>query len=120
MILTAALVLSGVTPSFAAEETAGTVPPAEISWSDAPGISGTSAIMIDAGSGDILYEKNSRERRDPASVTKILTCLVALETLDPDSMVTIDRDLETVGHVLELKIGEQISVRDLLYGLMVH
>ena len=120
MILTAALVLSGVTPSFATEETAGTVPSAEISWSDAPGISGTSAIMIDAGSGDILYEKNSRERRDPASVTKILTCLVALETLDPDSMVTIDRDLETVGHVLELKIGEQISVRDLLYGLMVH
>ena len=58
MILTAALVLSGVTPSFAAEETAGTVPSAEISWSDAPGISGTSAIMIDAGSGDILYEKN--------------------------------------------------------------
>ena len=120
MILTAALVLSGVTPSFAAEEAGDMVPSAEISWSDAPEISGTSAIMIDAGSGDILYEKNSWEPRDPASVTKILTCLVALETLDPDSIVTIDRELEKVGHILELKVGEQISVKDLLYGLMVH
>lgn len=120
IVLTTALVLSGVTPSFATEQSDSVVPSAEISWNDAPEISGTSAIMIDAGSGDILYEKNSRERRDPASVTKILTCLVALETLELDSMITIDRDLETVGHILELKIGEQISVRDLLYGMMVH
>ncbi|MGN0704085.1 MAG: D-alanyl-D-alanine carboxypeptidase family protein [Lentihominibacter sp.] len=117
--LAAALVLSGVTPSFAAGE-AHIVPAAEISWEDAPDVSGTSAIMIDAGSGDILYEKNSHEPRDPASVTKILTCLVALETLDSDDIVTIDYEVETVGHVLELKLGERIYVRDLLYGLMVY
>lgn len=117
LFLTAALVLTGVTPSFADDKI---VPSADISWEDAPDISGTSAIMIDAGSGEILYEKNAYERRDPASVTKILTCLVALETLDPNDVATIDYDVETVGHVLGLKQGERIYIKDLLYGMMVY
>ena len=57
LILTAALVLSGVTPSFAAKDKDEIVPSADISWEDAPKLSGTSAILMDAGSGDILYEK---------------------------------------------------------------
>lgn len=111
------MVLTGVTPSFAVDKT---VPSAEINWEDAPTLSGTSAIMIDAGNGEILYEKNAYERRDPASVTKILTCLTALETLDMNQQVTVDYDVETIGHVLELQQGEVISVKDLFYGLMVH
>lgn len=121
LILTAALVLSGVTPSFAAKKTEEIVPSADISWDDAPKLSATSAILMDAGSGDILYEKNGDERRDPASITKILTCLVALETLDLKTVVTVDYEsIETVGHVLELKQGEKITVEDLLYGMMVY
>lgn len=117
IILTAALVLTGVTPSFATDKL---TPSAEINWEDGPELSGTSAIMIDAGSGEILYEKNAYERRDPASVTKILTCLTALETLNLNDNVTIDYDVETIGHVLDLKQGETISVKDLFYGLMVY
>ena len=120
LILTAALVLSGVTPSFAAKDKDEMVPSAEISWEDAPKLSGTSAILMDAGSGDILYEKNGDEKRDPASITKILTCLVALETLDLKKEVTVDYDVEKMGHVLELKQGEKITVENLLYGMMVH
>lgn len=120
LILTAALVLSGVTPSFAAKDKDEIVPSADISWEDAPKLSGTSAILMDAGSGDILYEKNGDERRDPASITKILTCLVALETLDLSKEVTVNYDVEKVGHVLELKKGEKITVENLLYGMMVY
>ena len=44
--------------------------------------------MIDAGSGAILYEQNAYEQRDPASITKIITALIALENLDMNEEVT--------------------------------
>ncbi|MBR3787995.1 MAG: D-alanyl-D-alanine carboxypeptidase, partial [Firmicutes bacterium] len=89
MILAAALFLTGVAPSFATKtDEAEIKPSAKISWEDAPAIEGTSAILMDAKSGEILYEKNAYEKRDPASVTKILTCLVALETLELDEKIT--------------------------------
>lgn len=110
VLIIAALALTGAVPSFAVSK----------ATADMPSVTGTSAILIDGGTGDVLYEKNAEERRDPASITKILTCLVVLETLAPSRVVTIPPDTETVGHILDLKEGEQITVKDLLYGMMLH
>ena len=95
IIMMMALILTGAAPSFAdAQNTdsgSGSIKlkaSADINWDDAPEISGTSAIMIDAGSGAILYEKNAYEQRDPASITKIITALIALENLDMNEEVT--------------------------------
>ena len=83
-------------------------------------ISGTSAILMDAGSGQILYEKNAEENRDPASITKMLNALVIIDTMELDKVVTIpEYSYETVGHVYGIKAGEKYTVRDLLYAMML-
>lgn len=119
-----ALILTGAAPSFADEKESGiqTVPSADIDWSDAPSIEGTSAIIMDAGSGEVLYEKNARERRAPASITKIMTALVTLETMDLDQQVTVSAeavDLETIETNIALKEGEVLTVEQLLYGMLM-
>lgn len=120
--MAAALFLAGVTPSFAADKQEIDIKPsAKISWKDAPAVEGTSAILMDAGSGEILFEKNSREQRDPASVTKILTCLVVLETMELDEKVTaaVGFDPSTGGVGINIKKGEVFTVEQLLYALML-
>lgn len=108
MLIATALTFTGMVPSFAAS-----------GKDDVPGISGTSAILIDAGSGDVLYEKNSHQQRDPASITKILNCMVVLDTLDFDREVTIDFEPVAEGSTIKLKKGEKIKVKDLVYGMML-
>lgn len=122
LFMAAALFLTGVTPSFAADKQETDIKPsAKISWKDAPAVEGTSAILMDAGSGEILFEKNSREQRDPASVTKILTCLVVLETMELDEKVTaaVGFDPSTGGVGINIKKGEVFTVEQLLYALML-
>lgn len=120
LILTAALFLTGVTPSFAEKsKEADLDPSAEISWDDAPAIEATSAILVDAGSGEILYEKNAYEKRDPASITKMLTCLVVLETMELDDKVTVTQDVSNSGTSINIKEGEVFTVEQLLYALML-
>ena len=48
------------------------------------------AIVMDAETGEILYQKNIDEKREPASTTKIVTCMLALEHLSPDQVITVD------------------------------
>lgn len=97
--------------------------PAEVSGASSdktPSLSGTSAVLIDAGSGQVLYEKNAYEKRDPASITKMLNAMVVLDTVDMDKVVTIpEYSYETVGHVFGLKAGEKYTVKDLLYAMML-
>jgi len=122
VILAAALFLTGVAPSFAANSDEVAIKPsAKISWEDAPAIEGTSAILMDAKSGEILYEKNAYEKRDPASIAKIMTCLVVLETMDLDEEVTstIDFDDTKGGVGINIKKGEVFNVKQLLYALML-
>ena len=101
------LFLTGAASSFAAEKP------------QAPKIDGTSAIMIDATTGDVLYEKNADEKRDPASITKILTCLLIIENMDLQQKVTITEDSSPVGMNIEMKKGEVFTVEQLLYALML-
>ena len=110
--ITAVLTLTGVMPSYAEENTfegAGKVPET----------TATSVVVMDAGSGEVLYEKNAHEKRDPASITKILNCLVCLDRLNLKEEVTVDRNLTTEGSTMDLAKGETIKIKDIMYGTML-
>ena len=85
-----------------------------------PGVSAASAILIDAATGQVLYEKNARERRAIASTTKIMTGLLAAERCAPDDIVTVNKDiLTTNGSMLGLRPGEQYTVDALMKALLL-
>lgn len=78
------------------------------------------ALAIDLDTQSILYEKNSYDRRPIASLTKLMTAYVILKESDPSSIVTVsDHAARTEGSRMGLVTGEQISVRNLLYGLLI-
>lgn len=84
-----------------------------------------SAILMDSSSGQILYEKNIHERRPLASVTKIMTMLLAMEEIDSgrmsyDDIITGSAYAKSMGgSTIFLDEGEQLSVRDILKGIAV-
>jgi len=80
-----------------------------------------SSIMIDLNNGRVLYEKNSNERKLIASTTKIMTFIIAVERVkDINKKVTVgDEILKMYGTSIYLEVGEQISIKDLLYGLIL-
>lgn len=83
--------------------------------------SAQSMALIDGDSGELLYYKNCYEKREPASTTKICTAITALENCsDLDILRPIPSVAEGVeGASIYLKQGELLSVRDMLYGLML-
>lgn len=90
---------------------------------DAPDIYSEAAIVMDAVTGQILYEKNAYATMYPASITKILTTLVALENSNLDDIITMSDEavygIEWDSSHISLKPGEQITVRDALYATML-
>ncbi len=85
-----------------------------------PAISAESAIVIDADSGEVLYEKNPDERRAIASTTKMMTALVALEEADLDDVLTSPGYKGIAAEsTLGLEKGEEMTVRDLLTALLL-
>ena len=79
-----------------------------------------SAVLIDAKTGDVLYEKNAGEVEYPASTTKILTALLVIEAGNLDQWVTIEpQDTKVEASALEIKAGEQYVRRDLLFALLL-
>lgn len=79
-----------------------------------------SAILFDVENSYPLYEKNDRAQVPIASITKIMTAVVALEQYQIDQVVTIPKSAATVtGSRMKLATGEQMTVRDLLYGTML-
>lgn len=79
-----------------------------------------SAVLMDADSGRILYEKNGHEAMANASTTKILTCILALENCDTDSQVTVSSYAASQPRVrLGMQEGQVFYLKDLLYGLML-
>ncbi len=89
---------------------------------EAPAVSAASAVLLDADSGRILYAQNENEERAIASITKLMTALVAAEYLDDLSQtITIQKAWTGIeGTSLYLKAGEEISLETLLYGLLLH
>lgn len=87
-----------------------------------PYLKAESAILIEQETGKVLFEKNSHTKLFPASMTKNLTALLALENLELDETVSIGDELDLVSSdasVGGLKKGEDISVRELLWALMI-
>lgn len=89
--------------------------------SDQLGISADAAILIDMKTGQILYSKNPFKRRPPASTTKILTALLAIENGNLNGKVNVSRKAaHTEGSSMYLTEGEILPLRDLLYGALMH
>ena len=84
-----------------------------------PIISAQGAIAVDLTSGVVLYEKNSDLPLLPASTTKIMTALVAMEYFPKNEILKID-NLSVEGQKMRLVKGEQISLDSLLYGLLIY
>ena len=78
------------------------------------------AVLIDARSGAVLYEKNSKTRLPMASTTKIMTAICVIENSSPEDVVIISKNASlTEGSSIYLTEGESMTVKDLLYGLML-
>lgn len=78
------------------------------------------ALVMDADSGRVLYSQNESERYLIASTTKIMTALVVLNNADLDEVVTAKDEIkDAYGSSIYLKPLEKMTVRDLLYGLML-
>lgn len=85
-------------------------------------LSASSAVLMDAGSGRVLYEYNAHEPRMIASITKLMTALVALESgYSGEEIVTIQPEWTGMeGSSLYLRAGEEYRLETLLYGLLLH
>lgn len=78
------------------------------------------AILIEADTNKVLYEKNADAKLPMASTTKVMTAILAIENLDLDTIVAVDERASGIeGSSMYLGVGEKISVRNLLYGLML-
>lgn len=92
-------------------------------WPNGPEISAESAILMDANTGVILYAKNIHERCYPASTTKLITCLLAMQNGNLDDMVTFSRDavysVPSDGSNMGMDAGQAITLEECLYGILV-
>ena len=90
-------------------------------WPDAPETLSPGVILMEESKGTILYEKNSDEAHYPASITKIMTTLLALENGNLSDMVTFSDDAinNTEGSGIARDYGEQMTLEQCLYGVML-
>lgn len=84
------------------------------------GVSAESALLLDANSGCVLYSKNEGARLPMASTTKIMTAIVAIESGDIDRVVKVsEKAVGVEGSSVGLKAGEELTLRDLLYAMLL-
>ena len=92
-------------------------------WPDGPEVQAQSAILMDAESGAILYEKNIHEQLYPASTTKILTCLIATEQCELNETVVFSHDavFDTPRNSSHIAIdeGEELTVEQCLNAILI-
>jgi serine-type D-Ala-D-Ala carboxypeptidase (penicillin-binding protein 5/6) len=108
------------------------VGPLPLAWSEAPrpklaalpavpAVSAVAAVLIDEASGAVLFDKNAHMPLPPASLTKIATLILALESGRLDEWVDVDVDSTAMpgSTIMGLLPGDRFTLRDLLYGLML-
>ncbi len=93
-------------------------------WPKGPGnLSAASAIVLEMGTGVVLYEKNMHEKQYPASITKIMTALLCLENASLSDTVKFSEravlSLEPGSSHISIDIGEKLKMEDCLYGIML-
>ena len=85
-----------------------------------PTISADSAIVIEATTGRVIYEKNADVVRPPASMTKMMTCILGLENLAPNEEIRISQAAQDTAYPeLDLMAGDVLSSNELLMGMML-
>ncbi len=83
-------------------------------------VSAESAVVIEATTGRVLYEKNAHEKMPMASTTKVMTAIVALENGNLDDIVEVGPNASGVeGSSIWLSVGEKMTLSDMLFGLML-
>jgi D-alanyl-D-alanine carboxypeptidase (penicillin-binding protein 5/6) len=93
---------------------------ADVIIEDYPKINARSAIVMDFESGRVLFEKNGYIKRPMASTTKIMTAIIALENGNLDDIVKVSKNAASIwGSTIHLNAGEEISLRELMYGLLL-
>lgn len=85
-----------------------------------PPLSAQAAIAIDLETGTILYQKNIHQRLSPASTTKIMTALVAMENYQIGDILEVPPQAQVSGSSMGLTAYEKLTFRSLLYGMMLN
>ena len=109
---------SGVNPNYSIDILQGSrpVPPGDA----LPNVTATAAVVIEASTGHVIYSRNADQRMYPASTTKMMTLIMALESGKMDDIVTIGSGADGIqGSTLWLNHGENIPLRELLYGMIM-
>lgn len=92
-------------------------------WPEGPTIDTPSAIVMEVSTGTVLYEKNADQQLYPASITKIMTTLLAIENCSMDEVVTFSKDAvyKNEGDTSHISrdVGEEMTVEQCLYGIML-
>ena len=92
-------------------------------WPDGPAIGAEGAILLEAGTGVILYAKNIHEKLYPASTTKLMTCLLAAESCSMDEIVNFSQEavfsIEKGSSNIGIDAGQAMPMEECLYGILV-
>jgi D-alanyl-D-alanine carboxypeptidase (penicillin-binding protein 5/6) len=92
-------------------------------WPQGPNVHAEAAIVMEASTGLILYEKNIHETYYPASITKILSALLVIENSSLGDVITFSRDaiynIERDSSHISIDVGEQLTVQQCLYGILL-
>lgn len=92
-------------------------------WPKGPSVDAESAILMDLSSGAILYEKKAHKKQYPASITKIMTTLLAIENCSMGEIVTFSHDaifgIERGSSHIGMQEGEKLTIEQALYGIML-
>lgn len=118
VLLSSAVLLVGLTAPAKADNAVETV-------AGAPAVNAPAAILMEKETGTILYEENSHEQREPASVTKVMTMLLVMEAIDSgrlsyEDMVTVSAHAASMGgSQVYMKENEQMTVHDMLKAVAV-
>lgn len=84
-----------------------------------PTLTATGIYITDLNTGVVLYQKNANMRLKPASLTKIVTALVAMDYFDEDSVLSVKNGQNATGSTINLHQGDKLIAEDLLYALLV-
>ncbi|WP_197046605.1 D-alanyl-D-alanine carboxypeptidase family protein [Oceanobacillus salinisoli] len=86
----------------------------------APSVSAKNAVLIEQSTGRVLFEKNAHNPESIASITKIMTAIIAIESGKMNEKATVSRNaIYTEGSSIYLEQGERMTIEDLVYGLML-
>ncbi|HHW06230.1 MAG TPA: D-alanyl-D-alanine carboxypeptidase [Clostridia bacterium] len=85
-----------------------------------PQVSAASYLLMESQTGQVLLAHRGEEKRPPASTTKILTCITAMDLADPDELVSVSANADRVGDAtIYLSTGEIFDLRSLLQGALI-